>query len=135
VAPIACNYRCQDYVTIDAGAGGTMEYCGNVVPPNPFIVGTGIYIPIKCIIILLSQIIQPLLANVGVFTLKFRSSFSDSYPGFQVFVTCLSSAGNCPVLALNIQILMCDVLCCVYIIESEQNAKRACNAEPDLEVS
>ena len=39
---LACNCRCQDYVTIDAGAGGSMEYCGNVVPPNPFIVGTGI---------------------------------------------------------------------------------------------
>lgn len=37
------NCRCQDYVTIDAGAGGSMEYCGNVVPPNPFIVGTGIH--------------------------------------------------------------------------------------------
>ena len=33
------------------------------------------------------------LANVGVFTLKFRSSFFDSYPGFHIFVTCLSSAG------------------------------------------
>ena len=36
------NCRCQDYVTIDAGAGGSMEYCGDVVPPNPFIVGAGI---------------------------------------------------------------------------------------------
>ena len=49
------NCRCQDYVIIDAGTS-SMEYCGNVVPPNPFIVGTGILS--KCIVIIILNIVE-----------------------------------------------------------------------------
>ena len=81
-----------------------MEYCGNVVPPNPFIVGAGIFILMLANSTIITIIIHVALATVGMFTLKFRSSFFDSYPGFQIFITCLSSAGIlCQVSALKIQ--------------------------------
>ena len=37
------SFRCQDYIDIDTGMGGTAEYCGNSLP-DPLIVGTGIYL-------------------------------------------------------------------------------------------
>ena len=34
--------RCQDYIEIDAGAGGHREFCGSSYPKDPLLVGTGI---------------------------------------------------------------------------------------------
>lgn len=42
-------YRCQDYIEIDAKAGGVKEYCGGSLPSQPYIVGTGSYIIIVVI--------------------------------------------------------------------------------------
>lgn len=64
------------------------EFCGNDLPSQPFIVGTGLWYRYLAVFVYFYT--PGVLCYEGKFTLKFRTSFFDNFPGFRIFVTCFN---------------------------------------------